>query len=252
LGPTEEARVSPPAETASVAPVKGVLLEVLALWLVVNLLIRGVRMIWETTGIEVVLVAAPVLFMYAPVLICRLRKVDSWSYPLALPRFGDRRAWFGAVKLAAIVIAVTTPGFLLGYHFWHTSILGSTQPSLVWPAAWPSNILLLVAYHLFFVAIPEEMFYRGYLQTRLDEAFRGRWRVLGAVVGPGLLIATVLFAFGHSIVVFHAWHAAIVIPGLAFAWMRARSGDILAGAFFHAWCNVLVTTLDVTYGLQDP
>ena len=75
---------------------------------------------------------------------------------------------------------------------------------------------------------------------------------MGAVVGPGLLLATVLFAFGHSIVVFRPWHAAIIVPGILFAWMRARSGDIVAGALYHAWCNVMVTTLDVMYGLQEP
>jgi len=141
---------------------------------------------------------------------------------------------------------------LLGYHGWHAWVLGSVDPSQSWPVALPSNVLLLIGYHLFFVAIPEELFYRGYLQTRLDEAFVGRARVLGAMVGPGLILATLLFAFGHTIVVFRPWHAAIIFPGLAFAWLRARTGEVMAGAFFHAWCNVLVTALDVSYGLQEP
>ena len=36
--------------------------------------------------------------MYAPVLVCRLRGADSWAYPLALPAFGDREAWWGALR----------------------------------------------------------------------------------------------------------------------------------------------------------
>ena len=233
-------------------PVHRVLIEVVLLWLAVNLVIRGVRVLWEVTGYEIVLVAAPILFMYAPVLVCRFRGVDSWSYPLALPPLGDLAFWRRTLGLTAAVIALTTPPFLFGYHGWHAWILGSVDPDAPWPAALPSNLLLLVGYHVFFVAIPEEMFYRGYLQTRIDEAFRARARVVGAVVGPGLLLATVLFAFGHSIVVFRPWHAAIIVPGILFAWMRARSGDIVAGALYHAWCNVMVTTLDVMYGLQEP
>lgn len=229
-----------------------VLGEVVILWLSVNLVIRGVRVLWEVTGYEIVLVVAPVLFMYAPVLVCRLRGVDSWSYPLAVPSLRDGRVWAGALSLAAIAIVLTTGPFLVGYHYWHTWILQSVPQGVQIPVALPESLLLLVGYHLFFVAIPEEFFYRGYLQTRIDEAFVGRTRILGAVVGPGLILATILFAFGHSLVVFRPWHVAIILPGLVFAWMRARSGEVMAGAFFHAWCNVLVTTLDVAYGLQQP
>lgn len=240
------------AGAPSTEPRWRILAEVLVLWLIVNLLIRGVRLIWEASGWEIVLIAAPLLFMYAPVLVCRLRGVDSWSYPLAVPALRDGAVWRRAFGWAGLFIVLTTPPFLLGYHGWHVWILGSVDPAHNWPVALPANLLLLVGYHLFFVAIPEEMFYRGYLQTRIDEAFAGRARMLGTMVGPGLILATVLFAFGHSIVVFRAWHIAIIVPGLAFAWLRARTGDVMAGAFFHAWCNVLVTTLDVAYGLQEP
>ena len=69
---------------------------------------------------------------------------------------------------------------------------------------------------------------------------------------PTLILATILFAFGHSIVVFQWWHFAIIVPGLVFAWMRARTGDVMAGAFFHAWCNITVTFLDIAYNIQEP
>jgi membrane protease YdiL (CAAX protease family) len=229
-------------------------LEVVALWLVVNLVIRAVRVAWESGAWELILGLVPLLFMYAPVLVCRLRKVDSWAYPLALPALRDWGVWRQALLLNAVVIGIVGVPFVVGYHYWHLYVLGDAQVASGWPVQWPTvgGFALLVGYHVFFVAIPEEFFYRGYLQTRLDEAFRSRWRVVGAVVGPGLILATVLFAFGHSIVVFQPWHAAIVLPGLVFAWMRARTGEVVAGALFHAWCNVTVTTLDILYGLQPP
>ena len=233
-------------------PRRRILFEVVVLWLVVNLLIRLVRIAWESGAWELVLGVVPLLFMYAPVVVCRLRKVDSWAYPLALPAIRDWLIWRQALTLNAVVIGIVAVPFVVGYHYWHTLVLGDVDLASGWPVSWPTigGFALLVGYHVFFVAIPEEFFYRGYLQTRLDEAFSTRWKVLGAVVGPGLLIATVLFAFGHSIVVFQPWHAAIVLPGLVFAWMRARTGEVMAGAVFHAWCNVTVTTLDILYGLQ--
>jgi membrane protease YdiL (CAAX protease family) len=232
--------------------VRKILFEILALWLVVNLLIRGVRIAYDSMSglgwwVELGLAIVPVLFMYTPVLVCRLRGVDSWSYPLAVPSLRDWPTWRKAIGVNLVVIGIVAVPFFVLYHFWHLYVFGHTFKGI-----YTERILLIVGYHLFFVAIPEELFYRGYLQTRLNEAFSTRWRVLGATIGPGLLIATLLFAFGHSIVVFQWWHFAIMLPGLVFAWMRARTGDIMAGAFFHAWCNITVTVLDIMYGIQPP
>ena len=242
-----------PGERTDEPPWK-VLAEVAALWLGVNGIIAGLRLAWVAGMPDLILGVVPILFMYAPVLVCRLRGVDSWAYPLALPRLRDWSVWKPVLTWNGLLIGGLFLPFVAGYHVWHVYILGDARIGEGFPAAWPTlaGFALLVGYHLFFVAIPEEFFYRGYLQTRLDEAFTGRWRVLGATVGPGLLIATVIFAFGHTIVVYQWWHVFIIFPGLIFAWLRARTGEVMAGAVFHAWCNVTVTTLDILYGLQPP
>jgi membrane protease YdiL (CAAX protease family) len=61
-----------------------------------------------------------------------------------------------------------------------------------------------------------------------------------------------VFAAGHSIVQFQWWHFAIFFPSLVFGWMRARTGQVVAGAGFHAWSNVTVSTLDTLYGIVKP
>lgn len=220
----------------------------MALWLVTLLLIRGVVTLQQVVGLhEVVLVAVPLLFIYAPVAVCRLRGVDSYSYPLALPALSDRATWWRALRLNLIVIGVIVVPWLVGYHLYQTRLFGY---ELQW--TWPASPLKLVGYHLFFVALPEEFFYRGYMQSRLDEVFAPRWRVLGATVGPALLATCVLFAFGHSLVQFQWWHFAIFFPSLVFGWMRARTGEVIAGAMFHAWANITVATLDTLYGVIPP
>lgn len=73
--------------------------------------------------------------------------------------------------------------------------------------------------------------------------------MLGADLGWGWILATLLFAFGHSLVSPQWWHFATFFPGLVFGWMRQRTGGIVAGALFHAWANVQVTTLDTLYGV---
>jgi uncharacterized protein len=222
------------------------LAELTGLWLVTLLLIRAVVSLQRAFGLpDWILAAVPLLFIYAPVLVCRLRKVDSWSYRLSIPPFRDLGSWGRALRAALLVTAVTGVPFLIGYHFYQTHLFGAS-PGHGWPAA----PLTLMAYHLFFVAIPEEFFYRGYFQTRLNELMPRRWLIFGTPMGWGAVIASLYFAFGHSVVDLQWWHFATFFPGLAFAWLRERTGGVVAGAFFHAICNVSVVLLDTQYGLR--
>lgn len=237
---------------------RNVLGEVFVLWLLTLLLIRGVKELVGATGLpDLVLVLVPILFMYAPVVLCRIRGVDPWIYPMHLPSFRDREPWVTALKLNVVVIGVIIVPWLASYHLWQTSLfpwlletLGlGRAPDWHYRGTWPENMWMLVGYHLFFVAIPEEFFYRGYIQTRLDEVYAKRWNVFGVRLGWGWLLTCAIFAFGHSIVSPQWWHFAIIIPSLVFGWMREKTGGVLAGALFHAWANVQVTTLDTLYGV---
>ena len=72
---------------------KQVWTEIIALYLITLLAIRTVVAVVEAIGLhEVFLALVPILFMYAPVLLCRWRGVDSYSYPLALPLYGRNRS----------------------------------------------------------------------------------------------------------------------------------------------------------------
>jgi len=225
-----------------------VVAEVGALWLVTLLAIRAVVSAQRALGLhEALLALVPVLFIYLPVLVCRLRGVDSWSYRLWIPRLRDRRAWREALVLNLRLLAVGLVPWLVAYHLYQTLLFG-------YAPAWrfPANPWTLVAYHVFFVAVPEEFFYRGYLQTRLNEVFPRRFLVAGIPFGHGLWIAALLFAFGHSLVELRWWHFATFFPGLLFGLLRERTGGVTAGALCHAGCNVLVTMLDTIYGIVPP
>lgn len=239
--------------------------EVLVTFLVTLLLIRlivalGAGVLWDLP-----LALVPILFMWGPVWVLRWRGADPDHYPLALPSFADGAVWRRDIGLGLVVSVLITLPFLGLYHLWQVhlfpevlrwvcswGLIEACRAALLqpWPAwRWPPEPWLLVAYHLFFVAVPEELFYRGYMQSRLDEVWPPRWRIAGATLGPGWLLTCVIFALGHSLVVFQWWHLAIVAPSLIFGWMRARTGGIIAGAVFHAWCNILVAHLDVIYGI---
>ena len=225
---------------------RAVLRELVFLWLGALLLMRAVVTLQEAAGLpDWVRAAVPLLFIYSPVLLCRWRGVDSWGYRLSIPAFRDRAAWGEALRLNAVTIAVIAVPFAVGYHFYQTRLFGFHPGQGL-----PDKPLIEVAHQLFFVALPEEFFYRGYFQTRLNEVFPRKFLIFGTPMGWGAVLATLFFAFGHSVVQLQWWHFATFFPGLVFAWMRERTDGVVAGAFFHATCNVGVVFLDHWYGLR--
>ena len=108
-------------------------------------------------------------------------------------------------------------------------------------------LALLALSQLVVVAIPEELFFRGYLMERLERVWPPTRRLFGAKVGWALIVSSALFAIGHVAVIPNPQRLAVFFPALLFGWMRARTGSIAAGALFHALCNILADTLHTSY-----
>ena len=149
------------------------------------------------------------------------------------------RATLWAVGIAV----VTLPPFWIGYVFWWNP----SQPFSSGP--W-SAVADQALGQLLVIALPEEAFYRGYLQTLFDEAWKPKWRVLGAHIGPGLIVASALFAGGHFLTEPHPNRLAVFVPALVFGWLRARTGGIGAGLLYHAMCNLFASYLAQSYGFH--
>jgi hypothetical protein len=73
--------------------------------------------------------------------------------------------------------------------------------------------------------------------------------VLGAPIGWGLLVSSLIFAIGHFVTVPVPARFAVFFPSLLFGWLRARTGGIGASLTFHAFCNVFSETLGRAYGV---
>ena len=107
------------------------------------------------------------------------------------------------------------------------------------------NWLLSVFFmQLFLVGLPEEIFYRGYLQTRLDSLIGKDSKVFGVAFNwQSTLLCSFLFAIAHLMTILHPSRLAVFFPSLLFGWMRRAYGDTLSPAIFHAACNVLSQVL---------
>lgn len=92
------------------------------------------------------------------------------------------------------------------------------------------------------IALPEEFFFRGYLQTQLNRGFGRPWRILGADCGPGLVLAAVLFGACH-LVYGNISHLDRILPGLFFGWLRERTGTIAVPALYHGAANLIAAAM---------
>lgn len=156
-----------------------------------------------------------------------------------------------ALGWAALFAAIFFVPFYFGWrHYWAPRGAFALRVD-------PLDALNDVFGQVVIIALPEEAFYRGYLQSRLDEALPGfgwrrtadggleprRLRVFGVHVGPALLLTSVIFALGHLATIRQPARLAVFFPSLAFGWLRARTGGIGASLAFHAACNVFSEAL---------
>ena len=140
------------------------------------------------------------------------------------------------IAFAFAVALIVFPPFAIGFKMWFgaTDAFRFALPPDFWDAA---------AGNLLAVALPEEFFYRGYLQTRLDDVFPARARLLGTSVGLALPIGAALFALAHFAVTLEFTRLGVFFPALLFGWMRARRGGVGAAIVLHALSNIYSDTL---------
>ncbi|NMO16280.1 CPBP family intramembrane metalloprotease [Pyxidicoccus fallax] len=226
----------------------GAVQEVVGLWALGFLGIIAAFLLFGGTSIPKLV--ATVGFLYLPLIPMRWRDEDYRDYGLTLSR------WREDVRLFLVMSAIVGPLFFLAFagfvevvphlpqslarHLTPMVGEGHFRPRL------PPRFGEWVVDQLFVVALPEEFFYRGYMQARLRDAWPQGRRVLGGRLGRAFWLTAVLFALGH-LAIFQTWRLSVFFPALLFGWMRERTGTILGAALFHAACNLYVRFLEVSF-----
>jgi len=141
------------------------------------------------------------------------------------------------LAVATAVAAIVFPPFFFGYvAYW--GLEGTFELRA------PLELASLALTQILLVAIPEESYFRGYLQTRLTDALPGSFTVRGVAM-PVKALVTQAVAFGllHFLVDPHPARLAVAFPGLLFGVLRQARGGIGASIFFHVLCNLYAETL---------
>jgi uncharacterized protein len=188
-----------------------------------------------------------------------------------LPAFPGRYNWTG--KLFELIASLIALALLIGLGKWKREEFGLRRafnagtgrdivrfllPVLLieFVALWflvPAGVPSIES-HLFQLVAPgitEELAFRGVLLALLDRAFTGRVWLIGAPLGWGTVISSLLFGLWHGLDVDNHFHptlevAPMVIPtlgGFVLAWCRARSGSLLLPILAHSGMNEIANLI---------
>ena len=217
----------------------------------------------EPTGLLAANLAGVAAFLFLALPDARLRARDEpWTaYGVPYHGLSDARTWRAVGRGAALgllVCALVFPIFAAGFWVYGEWILPRLPGALARTVApyggplrfhlrLPPGVAVFALVQLLVVALPEELFYRGWMQAAWARTAPDRGvNVLGARLGAGFLWTQVLFAVGH-LVVLQPWRLATFFPGLLFGWVRARTGSVAAPIVVHALSNVFIRTLEVSF-----
>ncbi len=196
-----------------------------------------------------------VLFLYAPMIVLSRRSEDLIDYGFKADPIRK------GLITAGVAIAVIFPVFIVGYFAFyevacHSKLLahlvprnmcahyggldGLHAPRLTWALAEFCLVQVLV------VALPEELFFRGFLLGLLEKRFPPKRRWLGGGIGVALILSAVAFALIHIPKDGDPRVLATFFPGLLFGWMRSATGSILAPTLAHGASNILIRLLDLS------
>jgi len=160
----------------------------------------------------------------------------------------DFKNWPGAMLMAAIQIGLlfilalilrkkpTAPNFGIAAAFVLLPVFVNGEVN-----AWKAVALFLT--YALFVGFGEEILYRGYMQSRLNEVFGRPFQFFGVAYGWGAIITSLFFGLSHvgilgwmlglSTGVTLAWGFWTFFGGLVFGFVREKTGSILAPALLH-------------------
>jgi membrane protease YdiL (CAAX protease family) len=191
------------------------------LWVAIETVLATVLALYVSQRLD-----APLVWLFFPLALLWLRRLPMSEYGLDLrfrPPSAATHALLGVTLLAL-------------YAVLHAAVATAVLHRTFAPAL-PANPLVGLASEFLAVGFPEEVFFRGYLQTRWDRACGRPWRLFGAAVGPALPLQAAIFAACH--VVTGDWtRSRVFFFGLLAGWLRARSGSVLSPAIYHAVANV--------------
>lgn len=100
------------------------------------------------------------------------------------------------------------------------------------------NLLKTYSWNILVGGFAEELFYRGYIQSSINQEYGREWRIGKTSFGPGLIISAFLYGLGRGMRTMKPWSGVYAVSwswtlyaftlGVFYGLIRENAGDILA------------------------
>jgi len=180
-------------------------------------------------GIPYDSIVIPTLWGMGAILPLRTGDTDLLSFGSKPPWLMKNLKYF--LFTSAVVFPLYSGGFYASFY------LGFSVPSsLLTPGV---SVFNWIIYNFVAVAFFEELFFRGYLQGRIEEYAKRSFSRTRTVFWLPVVVTALLFALAHVVVDLDPARLAVFFPGLLFGWLRAKTGTLLAPILSHGTANLV-------------
>lgn len=152
------------------------------------------------------------------------------------------RAFLEDIGRAVVVAGVTFPLFLVGHHFWQ-EMMGAPYRGF----HTPEDLGIVLLKQTFLIALPEELFYRGFVETRLERVWPTKRTLFGLPIGRTVVLASFLFALGHFLGEYNPARFGPFFPAFVFSMLVRRSRSISGAILYHGLSNAFSYYLAAGY-----
>lgn len=175
---------------------------------------------------------------------------------LLLPPFGqirnkpDFRGMGLELAHFAVITVIVFAIYIAGY--WAFYAFKATHENATLIVSWnvPPRIVYEIFTQIFVIALPEELFYRGFLQSALLKKMPSHKRLSGWPLGAAIICTNLIFAFGHVASTLNPMRMLTFFPGILFSYFVLRHKSLLSAILFHAACNILGQILFASFYIR--
>lgn len=120
------------------------------------------------------------------------------------------------------------------------------------------GVFSTVLWQLAFGGFAEELFYRGYIQSTVNEEYGRPWGVEGVAYGPGLLVSSALYGLDRALNTFRplqgvfsvswSWGFYAFSVGVFYGFIREYTGDIVGSGVANGLVDGVGEALNRVFG----
>jgi membrane protease YdiL (CAAX protease family) len=120
------------------------------------------------------------------------------------------------------------------------------------------KVFSTILWQLVFGGFGEELFYRGYIQSTVNEEYGRPWSVEGVAFGPGLLVSSALYGLDRALntvrplegvyTVSWSWGFFAFTVGIFYGFIREHTGDIVGSGVANGLVDSVGEALNRVFG----